>query len=256
MQKKPLVSVVIPVYNSKYTIDRAIESIRSQSYRPIEVILVDDASEKAISDFIKINNSSDFQIKILRNKFNLWVSVSRNRGIKESLWEYIAFLDSDDYWIYDLKIEKQIEYLESKILVVAVWCSWLLNWRKIFAPVSYRNFLKIAPFKMPFHIGTLCVRKNILLKEKIFFSNKWCEDYFFLLHLWTIGIVKGLNFQGLSYNCNLSGRYMSNVIKCNFECINTIFIFRRFYSLWFLAIFYRILKMFLKLPLWLIRKIR
>jgi glycosyltransferase involved in cell wall biosynthesis len=106
MSIDPLVSVIIPVFNRTYELKRALESVVKQSYRNLEIIVIDDSSSvdiQSIVDFCK-----DCRIKYLRNDSNKGVSFSRNRGIVQSHGEYIAFLDSDDEWL-PKKVEKQLE---------------------------------------------------------------------------------------------------------------------------------------------------
>lgn len=98
-QYTPLISIVVPVYNVEAYIDRCLESIASQSYRNIEVIIVDDrGSDNSIDkcqDFIK--RTEDNRFRIFRNPQNRGLSGARNAGLKESEGEYVYFLDSDDY---------------------------------------------------------------------------------------------------------------------------------------------------------------
>jgi len=97
------VSVVIPSYNRKDIIGRAIDSALAQTYKDIEVIIVDDGSTDGTAEYIQKTFPN---IKIFIQENNGAAS-ARNLGISESDGEYIAFLDSDDYWLPE-KIEKQI----------------------------------------------------------------------------------------------------------------------------------------------------
>jgi glycosyltransferase involved in cell wall biosynthesis len=96
-EKKPLVSVVIPTYNRLHTINRAVQSVISQTYGNLEIIIVDDGSLDNTGSFIK--NINDNRIIYIRHDFNKGVSAARNSGIKISKGDYIAFLDSDDEWM-------------------------------------------------------------------------------------------------------------------------------------------------------------
>ena len=105
-EKQEKVSVIIPIYNQKEKyFKEAIESVINQTRKPDEIIIVDDGSDKPIiKDFIKEFGSKD-KIKILRNKKNMGIGFSRQRGVDEATGEYIAFLSSDDIWDKDfLKI--------------------------------------------------------------------------------------------------------------------------------------------------------
>ena len=91
-----LVSIVIPTYNASSTIDRCINSVINQTYKNIEIIIINDGStdytEKIVSEYIKKDN----RIKLINIKNN-GVSNARNTGIKYSQGKYIIFVDSDDY---------------------------------------------------------------------------------------------------------------------------------------------------------------
>lgn len=103
----PDVSVVIPFYNRADTIRRAIESVRCQTVRNIEIILVDDASiddaAASMADLL-----SDERLRLVRHAKNRGVSAARNTGVAMARGRYVAFLDSDDFW-YPTKLERQLE---------------------------------------------------------------------------------------------------------------------------------------------------
>lgn len=103
------VSVIIPMYNSAQNIGECIDSVINQTYKNIEIIVVDD---KSIDNSVEIVESKkDARIKLIKQPTNLGVSKARNMGIKEASGEYICFLDADDFWTKD-KIEKQISFIE------------------------------------------------------------------------------------------------------------------------------------------------
>ena len=102
------VSIIIPVYQVKNYIERCITSVISQSYNhsAIECILVDDCgidnsimlAQKCIDNY-----KGDMQFKIIHNKHNCGLSVSRNNGMEIATGDYLFFLDSDDYIISILR---------------------------------------------------------------------------------------------------------------------------------------------------------
>ena len=110
MQNSPLISVIVPTYNRGTLLGRAIRSVLEQSYRNIEVIVVDDASNDN-SDMI-IKGFSDKRLFYIRHDRNMGGAEARNTGIKAAKGEYIAFQDSDDEWVKD-KLEKQIQVFNS-----------------------------------------------------------------------------------------------------------------------------------------------
>lgn len=101
----PEVSVIIPTYNRSQKVARAIQSVLDQSFRDLEIIVVDDGSTDDTYQCLDRFRSS---IKYIRQLNNRGVSAARNRGIKSSFAPWIAFLDSDDYWLKD-KLQVQME---------------------------------------------------------------------------------------------------------------------------------------------------
>jgi glycosyltransferase involved in cell wall biosynthesis len=94
----PLVSIIIPYYNKKDTINRSVESVLNQTYTNWELIIVDDKSEAPL----EVNEDwNSPQIICLRNEDNLGPGLSRQRGLDIARGEFICFLDSDDYWLPD-----------------------------------------------------------------------------------------------------------------------------------------------------------
>lgn len=110
MQYSPLVSVIIPCYNCRHFIARALESVKRQTYKNIEIIVVDDGSSSADTKEFITNNYSDI---IYFYQKNQGPAAARNRGIKLSKGKYIAFLDSDDVWLPN-KIENQMKIMSKK----------------------------------------------------------------------------------------------------------------------------------------------
>ena len=102
------VSVIIPTYNRESTILKSVYSVLNQSYKEIEVIIVDDGSTD--TTLKKLKNINDERLKVVTQN-HLGACIARNKGICESKGYYIAFQDSDDYWYPD-KLEKQVVDLE------------------------------------------------------------------------------------------------------------------------------------------------
>ena len=93
--EKPLVSVIMPVYNGEKYIGKAIESVLAQNV-PTELLVIDDCStDKTELTVMKYMDSGN--IRYIRNKENMGAARSRNRGVKASKGKYIAFLDADDW---------------------------------------------------------------------------------------------------------------------------------------------------------------
>lgn len=95
--EKPLISIIIPVYNTDKYLPQCIESIVHQTYDNLEIIFINDGSTDKSPLLLNDVSKSDFRVKIINQK-NSGLSAARNRGIREATGDYIMFLDSDD-WI-------------------------------------------------------------------------------------------------------------------------------------------------------------
>lgn len=102
--KKGLVSIVLPIYNVEQFLDRCIESVVNQTYRNLEIILVDDGSPDGCPRKCDEWAAKDSRIKAIHKK-NAGLGMARNTGIDNATGEYICFFDSDDYVTLDA-IEK------------------------------------------------------------------------------------------------------------------------------------------------------
>ena len=102
----PFVSVIIPAYNCERFIAEAVESVRRQDHRPIEIIVVDDGSTDGTSAHVK-NLGKDIRYV---HQSNRGPAAARNRGIEMAKGEVFAFLDADDYWPEN-KLEIQLAHL-------------------------------------------------------------------------------------------------------------------------------------------------
>ncbi len=122
----PKISVIIPVKDRPLKVKRAIASVLNQTYKPEEIIVVDDASKIPLKDQL----DEDFlkKIRILRLKKNMGVSFCRNLGIKKAKGDWIALLDSDDEWKKN-KLKNQINYIRKNPLFEILQCDeiWIRN---------------------------------------------------------------------------------------------------------------------------------
>lgn len=106
------VSVITPVYNAERYIARAIESVLAQTYKNIEIILVDDCSTDNSAGIIKEYQRSHPEIIYHLQEKNMGAGVARNKALELAKGQYVAFLDSDDLWLPE-KISRQIELMQA-----------------------------------------------------------------------------------------------------------------------------------------------
>lgn len=115
------VSVIMPVYNMALYIKDAIDSILQQSFRNLELIVVDDASTDDCAKLV--TTYSDFRIRLIRNEKNTGNYPSRNKGLKVAKGKYICVMDADDVADPE-RIRIQFDYMESNPDVLACGCQF------------------------------------------------------------------------------------------------------------------------------------
>ncbi len=124
-----MVSVVIPTFNRAHQVTRAVQSVLDQTFRDFEIIIVDDGSTDETKTAV-----SRFQdrVKLIVHDENLGVSAARNTGIHESAEAFVAFLDSDDFWLPN-KLQKQIQFFETNpnALICQTEEIWIRNGHRV-----------------------------------------------------------------------------------------------------------------------------
>ena len=192
-----LVSVIIPYYRKKQYIYRTLRSVINQSYKKLEIIIIYDDDNKDDLKFIKHITLKDKRIKILVNKKNLGVGLSRNKGIKKSRGEYIAFLDADDLWLKD-KIKYQIRFMKLREIIFShTSYSIINNQNMIISKRNAKNFLRLKDLIKSCDIGlsTVMIKKSHLKTNK-FPNLKTKEDFV----LWLKLLSKNIKIYGIDKN--------------------------------------------------------
>jgi glycosyltransferase involved in cell wall biosynthesis len=173
------VSVVIPCFNRKKTLSRSIDSVVNQTYKPSEIIIVDDGSTDGTRDFI-LNSYPNIKYFFQPKK---GVSSARNKGIRESSSDWVAFLDSDDEWLPQ-KLEKQINQLGkySEIFISHTNEIWIRNGVRVNQMKKHQKYggyifdkcldiCRISP-------SSVLIHKRVLKDVGVFDETlQVCEDY-------------------------------------------------------------------------------
>ncbi|MBM3590851.1 MAG: glycosyltransferase [Alphaproteobacteria bacterium] len=230
----PKISVIISSYNHEKYIAQAIESVLSQSFADFELLIIDDNSTDNTAGIIK--NFKDPRIKFFQNSQNFGMTINTNNLIKKASGNYIATLNSDDYWQHN-KLAKQIDFLEKNLDYGA--CFTLAN--IVDDNGKSPTKIKTNPFKhlelnrfellnyLFFNNNFLCypsamIRKKIL--EEVGYLN---PAYLILLdvELWIKILFAGheikilpeklTNFRILSDGKNLSGKNSKKTISYQLE---------------------------------------
>ena len=161
------VSVIIPVYNSSNHLKDCLDSVIKQTYKNLEIILIDDKSTDNSIDIIKSYN--DKRIKLIKLKENSGAAISRNKGIEEASGDYICFLDSDDYCKLN-KIDKQIKFIENREFIYSGY-AYYKNGKTHDVKVPKKLKYKDAIKNTTIFTSTVMFNMNKLKKEDIYMPN-------------------------------------------------------------------------------------
>ncbi len=130
LEKKPLVSIIMPTYNGAHFLQDALFSVLQQNYGNIEVFVCDDASKDGTLDIVhKIKDEYDHQSQIhtIEQQHNQWISKNMNTWLEAATGKYIAILDQDDFRRDPNKLEKQVNFLEQNKDHGIVWTNVIFN---------------------------------------------------------------------------------------------------------------------------------
>lgn len=183
-KENKLVSVIIPFYNRLDLLKESMKSVIEQTYKPIELILIDDHSteifdKKVISEFV----SNDFKIKVVRNSKNLGPGLSREVGRIMAKGDYFAYLDSDDFWHFEF-LEKLITSLEENPEVGMSYSKTMLirNTGNFLRNKNDKSFDRIIPILFDVHgrpwaTGACVWKREIVNKIGNWSNSRIWEDY-------------------------------------------------------------------------------
>ena len=165
-----MISVIIPTYNRGRCIQRSIDSVLSQTYKDIELIIVDDGSTDQTEEVVK--KYEDPRIRYIKAGHG-GAGAARNRGVFEAKGEYIAFQDSDDYW-QPQKLERQLERMknvDADILFCAFERGLEGEIKRERVPVGIdgeSRFIDVCDL-LP---GNMCSTQTLLLKKECFVKDQ------------------------------------------------------------------------------------
>ena len=174
------ISVIIPTFNRALKVSRAVASVLYQRYTDYEIVVVDDGSDDDTRDFL---DQFGKRIKRMEHTRNRGVSAARNTGIRATQSPFIAFLDSDDYWLPG-KLERQMGFFSSE--PEAVICQteeiWIRNGRFANPAKKHRKptgDLFTPSLKLCLISPSAVMVKRSLLEEVGLFDESLpaCEDY-------------------------------------------------------------------------------
>ena len=169
-----MISVVLATYNRAKYIEKAINSVLSQTCSDFEFIIVNDGSTDGTLSVL--NRYNDERIKIINNEKNIGFVKSLNKGINLAQGKYIARIDDDDHWISDNKLQKQIDFLEKNPDHVLIGTGLIRNDKKILLPETDEEIRDKMLIRSPFAHPSVLFLKSAFGKaggydESLFFSQ-------------------------------------------------------------------------------------
>lgn len=255
------VSVVIPVYNVKPFLERCVDSVLRQTYKDLEIILVDDGSTDGSGELCDDIATRDHRIQVIHQK-NQGLSGARNTGIRHAQGDFLIFMDSDDEWLLDDGLDALVRQCDEKTDMIAfkmvhIWdqsrreymsdydvqkISSLANAHSVFAHLVRSQQLRVSAC-------AIFVRRSVLTENNLFFiSGLISEDVFWMLQLWQhVQSVKVVNLNFYGYYHRESSITTSPSLRvarsydtiftywseqCKDSCVNAIAILEFMSSLW------------------------
>lgn len=180
----PTLSVIIPVYRVEDYLVRCVESVLTQDYRNIEVILVDDGSPDKCPQICDELSKKDERIKVI-HKQNGGLSSARNAGISSARGKYLAFLDSDDQWVSGKlnEVMHSVKQADSDILILNSFnlyddgtlmkteCPPYIKPGVTIYPINeiYEHLIKNGNLQE--QAGTHIVKRDFILKNSLYFEE-------------------------------------------------------------------------------------
>ena len=215
MQDK-LVSIILPVYNGEKYLEESINSVLNQTYKNIELIIVNDNSSDSTLSIAEVFKQKDNRVKVITNKTNLKLPMSLNIGFANANGEYYTWTSDDNF--YDLNaIEKMVSYLESHPNDAMV-CADFIKLNEKTNKIEVLN-LNVSPQNM---INSNCVGACFLYRKSVanlvgeYNKNKFLvEDYDYWLRIMLKGDIGHISKTLYTYrihNESLTGTRMNEIL--------------------------------------------
>lgn len=241
------VSIVIPTYNRPQMLKRLLETIKNQTFKDFEVIVVDDNSElqKQYKSVITYCYKEFDRFTYLRNEQNRGAPYSRNTGILNAKYELIALVDDDDEWMAR-KLEKQVKQIKNSNKNVAVFYTWTkvitdgvyhsYNLKPTVSGNALKEILESCFIPSP----SVIIRKNALLEANLFDTRfPSCQDW----DMWTRILSCG-------YECDYLPELLTIYHKHEGESIGNSRKAKLGYKMYYRKHFWKYIRIFVPLKKW------
>ena len=209
-----LISIIVPVYNVEKYVTKCIDSILAQTYKNIEVILVDDGSTDKSGSICDEYANKDKRVKVIHKK-NGGLSSARNAGIKKATGNYLIFVDGDDY-INPIMTATLFEDLTEHKADISICNRYYINEDGTNKRIRFKNKKNLVMDKeealtrlicmTDFDMSAWCkIYKKVLFTEILFPEGKYSEDYYIMSRLFELCNKITYNFKPLLYYVQRNG---------------------------------------------------
>ncbi len=236
-----LVSVIVPYFKKKKFIKKTIDSIKSQTHKNLEIIIVYDDEDRSDLKFINKIKNSDKRIKLILNQRSLGAGRSRNIGIKKSRAKYIAFLDADDLWKKN-KIKLQLKFMIKNNFEISHTTYEILDKNKkknkIMKAKIFKDYKKLLA-SCDIGLSTVMLKKSLIKKNCQFPKLKTKEDFVLWLLILKKNVLIGALDKNLTIWRKLNNSLSSSIfqkLKDGFSLYNDYMKFGFFKSFFYLII--------------------
>lgn len=179
----PLVSVIIPCYNSEKYVELAVRSIMNQTYKNLEILCCDDCSTDGTFLILQKLADEDSRIKLIKNETNQKIVKTLNKLIALANGKYIARMDADDISL-PKRIEEQVKVLEkNNNRIVMCGCNVIhidesdRKIAKTILPVTKKQIQVMKSFRTPFYHPSVMIKVAVLKQYKYLREFQYAEDY-------------------------------------------------------------------------------
>lgn len=221
MTEQPLVSVIIPCYNAEKYVEMSVRSIMNQTYKNLEILIIDDCSNDSTYEILESLAKSDKRIILEKNEQNLRIVKTLNKLVLKAKGKYIARMDADDISASN-RIEKQVEFMENNIEYgICGTSAWRIDENnriidKSYIPIENSDIQIISNYFCSFYHPSVMIKSNIY-KENLYNENYlYAEDMELWQRILKISLAKNLKDKLLYYRV-LSSSISNNSNSSNIQ---------------------------------------
>lgn len=196
MDNTPLVSVIIPCYNAEKYVEQAVCSIMNQTYKNLEILIIDDCSTDHSFEILQRLASEDYRITLVKNDKNLKIVKTLNKLVCKARGKYIARMDADDISALN-RLEKQVDFMENNPEYgICGTKAWRIDSQNM---IIGRSLLPQGNEEIQIASKFFCIfyHPSVIIRSEIFKQNLYNENYLYAedLELWQrlLQITKAYN---------------------------------------------------------------